>query len=142
LEEAFRQLSIAHPRWCSVHIGFDEALAHCIEACADIFIMPSRFEPCGLNQMYSQRYGTLPIVRATGGLADTVVDASLPGGSGFVFSEPYQELLLATVNRAIKTFARPRTWRKLQTNAMRKDFSWKKPAKQYNQLYKKLRPKA
>jgi len=106
-------------------------------------LMPSRFEPCGLNQLYSQRYGTLPIVRRTGGLADTVVDA-MPDtiadktASGFVFEEPSVGAMLETIKRAILLYSNKRIWQQLQKNAMRKDFSWKKSAQQYLDLYNTL----
>ena len=108
-----------------------------------MFLMPSRFEPCGLNQLYSQRYGTLPIVRRTGGLADTVVDA-LPHtmadktASGFVFDEPTVGAMLETIKRALLLYSNKRAWQQLQKNAMRKDFSWRKSAEQYLNLYNHL----
>jgi starch synthase len=108
-----------------------------------MFLMPSRFEPCGLNQMYSQRYGTLPIVRKTGGLADTVVDA-LPDtiqdgtASGFVFSEAVPGALMETIKRALVLHANKPLWQKLQRNAMSKDFSWENSANQYLALYREI----
>ena len=121
-------------------IGFDEKLAHRIEAGADMFLMPSRFEPCGLNQIYSLCYGTPPIVRATGGLADTVVDcnkATLRSGSanGFVFQEATAEQLLATVRRAVNAWRDPALWRRLQRHGMSADFSWQKSAHKYMGVY-------
>ncbi len=142
-EHRLRNLSYLFPDKISVMIGYDENLAHLIEAGADIFLMPSRFEPCGLNQLYSQRYGTLPIVRRTGGLADTVVDA-LPESindktaSGFVFDEPSVGAMLETIKRALLLYANKKTWQQLQKNAMRKDFSWQKSAEQYLNLYNHL----
>jgi len=139
LEAAFKRLAAAHPEHCAVRIGFDEKLAHRIEAGVDCFVMPSRFEPCGLNQMYSQRYGTPPIVRKTGGLADTVVDAAnRQEGSGFVFEQTDSAGLLATVKRAAALYQNPRRWKKLQLNGMRRDFSWRAPAASYIQIYKEL----
>ena len=132
-----------YPDKISVTIGYDENLAHQIEAGSDIFLMPSRFEPCGLNQMYSQRYGTLPIVRKTGGLADTVVDA-LPdtikngSASGFVFKDAEPGALLETIKRALVLHANPTLWQKLQRNAMSKDFSWENSANQYLTLYREI----
>ncbi len=142
-EHRLRNLSYLFPDKISVTIGYDEDLAHLIEAGSDIFLMPSRFEPCGLNQLYSQRYGTLPIVRRTGGLADTVVDA-LPEtiadktASGFVFDEPSVGAMLETIKRAVLLYANKKTWQGLQKNAMSKDFSWRKSAEQYLKLYNHL----
>ena len=140
LEHRFRALAHSHAKQVSTTIGFDEALAHLIEAGADAFLMPSRFEPCGMNQMYSQRYGTPPIARATGGLADTVLDctaATLADGSasGFVFQEPSAEALLAAVKRAAGTWRDRATWRALQRNGMTRDFSWEPSARRYAAIY-------
>jgi len=112
-------------------IGFDEGLSHQIEAGADMFVMPSRFEPCGLNQLYSQRYGTPPIVHATGGLADSVVDctaATLKDGtaSGFVFSGMTAENLFDAIQRAVALYHDKSQWEALRKNCMAKDLSWKK----------------
>jgi len=131
------------PGQFGVRIGFDEGLAHRIEAGADMFLMPSRFEPCGMNQMYSQRYGTPPIVHATGGLADSVVNCTpdtLAEGtaSGFVFGQPTPDALWAAVARSIALWHRPRLWRKLQKIAMARDFSWAAAAAQYGRLYESL----
>ena len=132
-----------YPERISITIGYDENLAHQIEAGADIFLMPSRFEPCGLNQMYSQRYGTLPIVRKTGGLADTVVDA-LPESiadntaSGFVFNDAAPGALLETIKRSLLLYANPPLWQELQRNAMGKDFSWQNSANHYLKLYSEI----
>jgi starch synthase len=134
LEQAFRTLAQNAPTRCAVTIGFNEALAHRIEAAADIFIMPSRFEPCGLNQMYSLRYGTPPIVRATGGLADTVVD----GINGFSFAEPTAEALLEAVQRAVAAWHDKPVWQRIQQDGMGRDFSWAGPARQYAELYARL----
>jgi len=143
LERAFTRMAKKHPGQFAAHIGFDEGLAHLIEAGADMFLMPSRFEPCGLNQMYSLRYGTPPIVRATGGLADTVVDyaeASLAAGSanGFSFMEATAPALLAAIQRALAVWHKPRIWRKLQQNGMASDWSWSGPARRYAELYRQL----
>ena len=139
-EEAVTDLARAHPGRIAATIGFDEALAHLIEAGADAFLMPSRFEPCGLNQMYSQRYGTPPVVRATGGLIDSVVDlsdATLANGTatGFVFVEPGAQALLAAVRRAHAAFLDRPVWRRLQQHGMAKDFSWDASARAYAALY-------
>jgi starch synthase len=138
-----RLLNFAHsyPDKISITIGYDEPLAHLIEAGADIFLMPSRFEPCGLNQMYSQRYGTLPVVHKTGGLADSVVD-SLPEtisngtATGIVFNDASSGALMEAIKRTLILYSVPDTWKKLQANAMKKDFSWQRSAEQYLELYR------
>jgi starch synthase len=122
------------------HIGYSERLAHLVEAGSDMFVMPSRYEPCGLNQMYSLRYGTPPIVRETGGLADTVVDASprsLARGeaNGFVFDDASADALCATVRRALELFRQPKQWMKLVRSGMRSDFGWRQSAQRYLELY-------
>jgi len=136
LQEAARR----YPGRIGIRIGYDEALAHLAEAGADMFLMPSRFEPCGLNQMYSQRYGTVPIVRRVGGLADTVQDANptnlaLGRGSGIVFHEPSSTALVQAVQRALVLYRNPPTWQRIQTTGMNKDFSWRNSARQYVELY-------
>lgn len=143
LEAALSGLAARHPGQFAVHIGFDDGLAHLVEAGADIFLMPSRFEPCGLNQMYSLRYGTPPLVRETGGLADTVVDcneATLAAGTanGFVFGDATPEALLQTIRRAVAVWHEKATWRKLQKNGMVLDFSWSKAATAYKAIYFEL----
>lgn len=139
LEAAFRSLAQRHPERCAVTIGFDEALAHRIEAGADIFVMPSRFEPCGLNQMYSLRYGTPPVVRATGGLADTVVDAAdEQRGNGFVFHHATADALYDTLRRAVETWRDGKRWQRLQKAGMATDFGWDLPAQRYESLYRAL----
>jgi starch synthase len=137
------ELSHQYSGRISVHIGFNESLSHMIEASADIFLMPSRFEPCGLNQMYSQRYGTPPIVHATGGLIDTVSDCnatSLEQGiaSGFVFHNMDASSLLATAQRAAATYHDKKTWRALQHNCMVKNFDWAQSASAYYGIYTHL----
>jgi starch synthase len=146
LEQDFRALAGEHPQQVSTTIGFSEALAHLIEAGADAFLMPSRFEPCGMNQMYSQRYGTPPVVRATGGLADTVVDctaATLADGSasGFVFHEPSAQALFAAVERAAGAWRDGASWRALQRNCMARDFGWETSARRYAAIYALLAKK-
>lgn len=142
-EQRLQNLAHVYPDKMAVTQGYDEPLAHLIEAGSDVFLMPSRFEPCGLNQMYSQRYGTLPIVRKTGGLADTVVDA-LPEtiadqtASGFVFNEASSSSLLEAVKRAVTLYSDKKAWKSIQANAMRKDFSWRHSAEQYLALYESL----
>ncbi len=139
-EYALAALARAHPGRIAFRAGYDEALAHRIEAGADIFLMPSRFEPCGLNQMYSLRYGTVPVVHAVGGLADTIVDATpaaLADGSanGFRFDVDTPAALLAATYRALALYTQPRIWRQLQLVGMRSDLSWRRSAREYEQLY-------
>jgi starch synthase len=139
-EDAFRALAAQHPGTIAARIGFDETLAHRIEAGADLFLMPSRFEPCGLNQLYSMRYGTPPIVRRTGGLADSVRDPDevpLGEATGFVFDAADAAALLAVVRRALAAFRDAATWRRLQTNGMRTDFSWTASAGAYLDVYRR-----
>ncbi|HYT57006.1 MAG TPA: glycogen synthase GlgA [Verrucomicrobiae bacterium] len=123
-----------------VRIGFDESLAHQIEAGADLFLMPSLYEPCGLNQMFSLKYGTIPIVRAVGGLKDTVqqCDTDAETGTGFVF-EPYEaQALLDAIDRSLQVFHNQRAWTALRRRAMAMDFSWERSAKRYVDLYRQL----
>lgn len=138
-EDMWRDLARRHPDRIGVRIGFDEPLAHLIEAGADLFMMPSRFEPCGLNQMYSLRYGTLPVVRATGGLADTVVNYA-PGsddGQGFTFREASGRALVDAVQRAISVYRQaPEDWKRMQRSGMLRDFSWQASARAYTALYR------
>jgi len=141
LEAAFVRMAQQYPGQFAAHIGFNEELAHLTEAGADMFLMPSRFEPCGLNQMFSLRYGTPPIVRSTGGLADTVVDcteAAAGTANGFSFMEATSPALLDAIRRAIAVWHKPRRWRQLQQNGMAGDWSWSGPARQYAELYRKL----
>jgi starch synthase len=137
-EDFWRHFAARLPERVAARIGFDERLAHLIEGGADMFLMPSWYEPCGLNQMYSLRYGTIPIVRATGGLEDTVVDADevLHGGTGFKFREYQAEPLLAAVARAISAFGNQGRWREIQRNAMKRDFSWDVSAQEYVKVYR------
>ena len=126
----------------SVFVGFDEPLAHLVEAGADIFLMPSRFEPCGMNQMYSQRYGTPPVVNATGGLVDTVVDAGTesPDATGFLIPEPTVASLVVGVRRAIAAYRDPVRWRRMQVQGMTRDFGWGPAARSYLRIFEGLRP--
>jgi starch synthase len=136
-EKLFKELAQKYSGRVGVKIGYDNALAHKIEAGADMFLMPSRYEPCGLNQIYSLRYGTVPVVRATGGLDDTIqnFDPKTLQGTGFKF-EPYEgRALLQCLRAALKTFREPKSWRAVQTNGMAKDFSWKASAAAYVTLY-------
>ena len=140
-EELFETLADEFPGRVGVRIAYDNELAHKIEAGADMFLMPSRYEPCGLNQIYSLKYGAVPIVRATGGLDDTVelFDVQHGTGTGFKF-EPYTgAALLDAVRLALHHFADERIWKRIQLNGMSKDFSWKRPATEYAKLYKTAR---
>ncbi|HNH89715.1 MAG TPA: glycogen synthase GlgA [Thiobacillaceae bacterium] len=135
IEQAVRQTAARHPGRVACYIGYDEGLSHRIEAGADAFLMPSRFEPCGLNQMYSLRYGTPPVVHATGGLRDTVED----GVTGFVFQEPTAHALWLAVERALDLYAQKGAWKKMMLAGMHKDFSWESSARQYAALYREIR---
>jgi starch synthase len=140
-EDLWRDLAARHPTVIAARVGFDEGLAHLIEGGSDIFLMPSRFEPCGLNQMYSLRYGTVPVVRATGGLNDTVadVDPETCRGTGFRFVEYTPEALLAAIRRALAAFGNRPLWRRVQKNGMRQDFSWDASAEQYVDVYERAK---
>ncbi len=142
-EQVLERLAVRFPRQMGVRIGYDESLAHRIEAGADAFLMPSRFEPCGLNQMYSLRYGTLPVVRRTGGLADTVVDAApetIAAGTanGFAFDAASADAFSAALERVVDTWAHPEAWTALMAVGAAQDFSWEHSAKQYLELYQSL----
>jgi starch synthase len=139
----FGDLPAKYPGRAGAFIGFSEELAHLIEAGADMFLMPSRFEPCGLNQMYSQRYGTLPIVRAIGGLKDTVINFSespkphLEKGTGFAFNDLTANAIYDTVGWAVYTYYnKKKFFDKMVQNAMSRDFSWEKAAAEYTALYR------
>lgn len=136
-ERFWQQLAAHYPDRVSARIGFDEKMAHLIEAGSDLFLMPSRYEPCGLNQMYSLRYGTLPIVRATGGLDDTVVDADAEPsrGTGFKFRDYTAEALVATVERALAAHKNTRRWKTIQRRAMAEEHSWDVSAREYVKVY-------
>ncbi len=134
IEQAVRDTAASHAGKVACFIGYDEGLSHRIEAGADCFLMPSRFEPCGLNQMYSLRYGTPPIVHATGGLRDTVEDDV----TGFVFQEPTPHALWLAVERAMDLFADKAAWKKMLLAGMHKDFSWENSARAYAALYREL----
>jgi starch synthase len=143
LEQALRQAHQRHPTKIGVRIAYDEQLAHLIEAGSDAFLMPSRFEPCGLNQLYSLRYGTPPIVRRTGGLADSVVDADGPSlyahkATGFVFDNAEPAELLRAIDRALNLYAQQRVWKDLIETAMHEDFSWTRSANDYVELYQRV----
>ena len=139
--ELFKNVQKKYPEKISIHLKFDNRLAHLIEAGSDFFLMPSKYEPCGLNQMYSLQYGTIPIVRKTGGLADTVVNFNPETrlGTGFVFEQYSSAALIKAVKRGIAVFQDKKLWIPLQKQAMREDFSWKTSAKEYIKLYAQLR---
>jgi starch synthase len=140
-EALFRELASRYPKQVGARIAYDNTLAHKIEAGADMFLMPSRYEPCGLNQMYSLRYGTVPIVRATGGLDDTIepFDAATGRGTGFKFEKYDSTALLGCVKEALETYANPEAWQRLQLNGMVHDFSWRASAVEYANLYEVAR---
>ncbi|MFH0809244.1 MAG: glycogen synthase GlgA [Pseudomonadota bacterium] len=135
--DMFEEIGRRYPKRAGIRIGFDNKLAHLIEAGADMFLMPSRYEPGGLNQLYSFRYGTLPIVRATGGLDDTVsdYDPATGEGTGFKFREYSAEAMLAKIRTALDSFADKKAWERLVKRAMQLDFSWDKSARSYLDLY-------
>ena len=136
-EAMWRRLAAQFPDRIGVHVGFDEGLSHLIEAGSDLFLMPSRFEPCGLNQMYSLRYGTLPLVRATGGLDDTVenYDPYTGRGTGFKFWEASGPAMIDTLRWALRVYDHPEVWQRLQRAAMAGDFSWERSAAAYVEVY-------
>jgi starch synthase len=140
-EDALRALARAHPARVAVGIGFDERLAHLVEAGADMFLMPSVFEPCGLNQMYSLRYGTVPIVRAVGGLEDTIqpYTARALQANGFKVREGSPAALVRVVRQAVRLYHNPAVWRKLMVNGMRADHSWRRSAREYGKVYRRAR---
>ena len=143
-EETFRAAARKQPDRLSVRIGYDEDYAHRIEAGSDLFLMPSAYEPCGLNQIYSLKYGTVPVVRATGGLDDTVIDADTDPvkGNGFKFEAYDADALLATLDRAIAARRDGSRWDRLRRTGMAADFSWDRAAKKYGELYELARSRA
>ena len=145
-ENKFREAAGRHSGQLAVRIGYAEALAHRFHGGADILLHPARFEPCGLTQLYAMRYGTLPIGRRVGGLADTIIDASngnLEHGkaNGFTFEEPTGEDLISGLDRALSFYGRP-AWRAMQRRAMHQDFGWTQSAKRYIELYNGVAPDA
>jgi len=138
-EKFFEQLAMSFPHKVNTYIGYNNKLAHYITAGSDMFLMPSIYEPCGLNQMYSLNYGTVPIVRNTGGLADTVIDFHKDelNGNGFSFDEQSPAALYTAILRAVEVFGDKNTWEKIMQRGMKIDFSWKHSAKEYMELYKK-----
>lgn len=138
LQKQLAEAAARHPQSMHVRVAFDEGLAHLIEAGADCFLMPSRFEPCGLNQMYSQAYGTPPLVGGTGGLVDSVVDATLDpnGGTGFVMRSQDVAGFTDALARVRKAWKAPATWRRIQANGMRQPFGWEASAAKYVEVYR------
>jgi starch synthase len=139
-EDLFKRLASRYPAKLAVRIAYDNALAHKIEAGADIFLMPSRYEPCGLNQIYSLKYGAVPVVRATGGLDDTVepFDPATGRGTGFKFAEYSAAAMLRALRAALEAYRNGPLWQKLMINGMSRDFSWGSSAAQYVKLYETL----
>ena len=141
-EKALLKWADQYPETLSITIGYDETMAHQIEAAADIYLMPSTFEPCGLNQLYSLRYGTSPLARNVGGLADTVIDSNDKTlkdktANGFIVSEDTAEALISSLSRALQIYQDKNSWKQLQLNAMTPDRSWQTSALQYIELYEK-----
>ncbi len=141
LESLLKSAALSHPESVAVNIGFSEELAHQIEAGADTFLMPSRYEPCGLNQMYSQIYGTLPVVHATGGLADSVVDFLDDSSTGFSMPDASLPALIAAMSQALLVYRQPKAWTQMQQRAMSMDFAWNASARKYVALYQSLMSK-
>jgi len=137
-EDLFRMLQTEFPERVSVKFGYDDPLAHRIEAGADIFLMPSRYEPCGLNQIYSLRYGTIPVVRATGGLDDTIMGYPGPEATGFKFLDYNGNALLDAIRQACRTWNNQKAWTAMMARGMRKDYSWTASAGEYSRLYRKI----
>lgn len=137
-EDMFRRLQGEFPDRAAVRFGYDEPLAHRIEAGSDMFLMPSRYEPCGLNQLYSLRYGTVPVVRATGGLDDTIAGAPAPDATGFKFVDYNGRALLGAVKQACTAWTGGQEWAAMMARGMRKDFSWTASAGEYSRLYQKI----
>jgi starch synthase len=141
-QNMWQTLARSYPDRVGVFVGFDERRAHLVEGGADMFLMPSRFEPCGLNQMYSLRYGTIPIVRAVGGLVDTVrpYNPKNGQGNGFLFAEYHPAAMMTAIGNAVAAFANQKIWTRLQTNGMKADFSWDRSAGEYVKMYNRLTP--
>ncbi|MDO9350526.1 MAG: glycosyltransferase, partial [Deltaproteobacteria bacterium] len=137
--DLFSRIAQKYPQKAGIRIAYDDRLAHKIEAGADLFLMPSKYEPCGLNQIYSLKYGTIPVVRATGGLDDTIThyDPSTGMGNGFKFARYDSKDFLNQIKTAMGLYAQPERWTKLIRNAMTSDFSWQRSAEAYLQLYRK-----
>jgi starch synthase len=139
LAAALSLLPVRFPGDFAVSIEFNEPLAHQVEAGCDMFLMPSRFEPCGMNQMYSQRYGTVPVANSTGGLVDTIEDdarSNTDRPTGFLMDDTTSGALVLAAERAVHAWREPRRWRSIQLNGMAKDFGWEKAARQYLEIYR------
>jgi starch synthase len=143
-ERFFTDAEARYPDAFRILTGFDNALAHQIQAGSDIFLMPSRFEPCGLTQMYALKYGTVPVVRATGGLRDTVeeFDPISGTGDGFVFTDYSADAMLAAIERAVATYRHETHWRRLMGNCFHANFSWDRAAREYLGWFERLRESA
>jgi starch synthase len=141
IEAQMQELAARHPERLGLRVGYNNELAHLIEAGADIFMMPSRYEPCGLNQMYSMRYGTIPVVRATGGLADTVREFNpVTGqGTGFRFEEYTSDAFLEAMETALGYWEDDAVWKRIMKNAMTADFSWSRSAQRYADVYESVK---
>jgi starch synthase len=137
-EDMFGRLAALHPEKFAVRIGYDEALSHRIVAGADMFLMPSQYEPCGLSQIYSLRFGTVPIVRATGGLEDTIADAGDEEDTGFKFAAYSPQALQGAIERALEAFTQSASWIARMRRGMAQDFSWDTSAEAYQRLYRSL----
>jgi starch synthase len=147
IQTNLQQAMQRYPEKISVRLAFDEALAHRIEAGADLFLMPSRYEPCGLNQLYSLRFGTIPVVRKTGGLVDTVVDATpssiaLGKATGFMFEVASGHALLTSLQLALQLYKNRNVWERMMKAALAADFSWDQSAREYIKLYERALAKA
>lgn len=143
IQQGIQEAAARHPGRVGLKIGFDEALAHRIMAGADVFLIPSRYEPCGLTQMYALKYGTVPVVRATGGLDDTIVqfDPRTKKGNGFKFTLYKPEALLSALAKAVQIFQDSKTWKRIMANGMKADFSWDRSARKYMDIYRSIMKK-
>ena len=139
--DLFQKIASRYPRKIGVRLSFDNEMAHKIEAGCDMFLMPSKFEPCGLNQLYSFRDGTIPIVRKTGGLADTVIPFDGEMGTGFTFSQYSAAEMIMAIKQALRVYSNWSRWQSLRTTAMSQDWSWSKSANQYMELYQRIHKK-
>ena len=141
-EEYYERLLVEmagrYPSKIRVQVKYDNVMAHKVEAGSDIFLMPSRYEPCGLNQIYSLKYGTVPVVRATGGLEDTIDEQPMGGGNGFKFWGYNSDALLDALQRALAVFCDKDAWVKMMQRGMAQDFSWDKPAQEYVRIYERV----
>jgi len=137
-ENLLRELAAKYPQKMCVYVGYDNVLAHKIEAGSDIFLMPSRYEPCGLNQIYSLKYGTVPVVRATGGLDDTIYEEHEGNGNGFKFHGYAPQDLLDAIRRALTVRRVPAQWKAMMQRGMKQNFSWEQPAREYVQVYERV----